>query len=423
VEYLPVTAEDVVEKVRWFSERAAENDLPSDGLVLVYDDIAYGASLGQTSKFPRDSIAFKWEDEQVETTLREIEWSASRTGLINPVAVFDPVEIEGSRVGRASVHNISVMEDLELGIGDRVTVYKANMIIPQIAENLTRSGGVEIPRVCPACGEETRLRDESGVRFLYCGNRRCLARRIKFFSHFVSRDAMNIEGMSEATLEKFIEAGFLKEAADLFRLARFQEDIVKMEGFGERSCEKLLAAADKARSVTQARLLYSLGIPGVGSANARLISRACGHDWRRIQAIGAEDLTAIDGVGEAIAEAVVGYFADAENAEAVARLLAELRFEEVEEGEGGPLDGLSFVITGSLTRYPNRNALKALIEAAGGRVASSVSAKTNYLLNNDRLSGSAKNKAARALGVAVVDEDQLAAWLESGIRPDNAGEA
>jgi DNA ligase (NAD+) len=419
VEYFAVDASDVEARVAFFSQRAAKSDLPADGLVLTYDDIAYSASLGSTSKFPRDAIAFKWEDEKCETTLREVAWNASRTGLINPIALFDPVEIEGSTVARAGVHNVSILEELQLGPGDRITVYKANMIIPQIAENLTRSGGAKPPRACPVCGGETAIRDESGVRFLYCANENCLAKQIKSLTHFVSRDAMNIEGLSEASLEKLVDEGLIKEPADLFRLARVRERIVGMEGFGERSCEKLLSAVDQARRTSVVRLLYSLGIPGVGLAGAKQICRACAYDWARIQDASLEELMAADGIGAVIADAFVSYFADAGRRAALERLLAELSLEDApESAEGGLLSGLVFVITGSLTRYPNRNALKELIESLGGRTASSVTSKTSVLINNDRLSGSAKNKAARSLGVAVIDEDLFAAWIESGVPPE-----
>ncbi|MDR1572816.1 MAG: NAD-dependent DNA ligase LigA [Clostridiales Family XIII bacterium] len=418
VEYFETDAACAEERVAWFAERVSESDLPSDGLVLTYDDLAYSASLGSTSKFPRDAIAFKWEDERCETTLREILWSASRTGLINPIALFDPVEIEGSTVSRAGVHNISILEDLQLGAGDRITVYKANMIIPQIAENLTRSGPAEIPRACPVCGGETAIKDESGVRFLCCVNGDCLAKRIKSLSHFVSRDAMNIEGLSEATLEKLVDEGLVKEAADLFRLERFRDRIARMDGFGERSCANLLAAADKARRTTQVRLLYSLGIPGVGLSGAKLICRICGHDWARVQTASREELLTADGIGEVIADAFTRYFENEAKLEAVARILAELSFADAPEQAGGGLfDGRVFVITGGLSRYPNRNALKDLIESLGGKVTGAVTAKTSCLINNDRLSVSAKNKAARSLGVAVIDEAQLAEWIESGMPP------
>jgi DNA ligase (NAD+) len=338
--------------------------------------------------------------------------------------VFDPVEIEGSTISRAGVHNISILEELQLGVGDRITVYKANMIIPQIAENLTRGGVAEIPRVCPVCGGEAAVKDENGVRFLHCSNEGCLAKQIKSLTHFVSRDAMNIEGLSEATLEKFVAEGLIKEPADIFRLERFRERIVDMDGLGERSCANLLAAVDRARCTTEVRLLFSLGISGVGLANAKLICRACGHDWQRVQTAERDELLAVDGIGETIADAVVNYFADADRRASVARLLAELSFAEAPKPAGGGLFGdLVFVITGSLVRYPNRNALKDMIESFGGKVTGSVTSKTNYLINNDRLSGSAKNRTARSLGVAVIDEGQLAAWIESGVPPTDGKES
>jgi DNA ligase (NAD+) len=419
VEYFKTDAAGLTERVAWFSKHAASSDLPSDGLVLIYDDIAYSASLGSTSKFPRDAIAFKWEDEKCETTLREIVWSASRTGLINPVAVFDPVEIEGSTVSRAGVHNISILEELELGLGDRVTVYKANMIIPQIAENLTRSGSAEIPRACPVCGADASINDESGVRFLYCTNPDCLAKRIKSLTHFVSRDAMNIDGLSEATLEKLVDEGFVKEPADLFRLERFKDRIAEMDGFGERSCANLLDAVDKARHTTRVRLLFGLGIPGVGLANAKSICRLCDYDWERVKTVSRDELMTADGIGGVVADAFTLYFSDADKRDSVNGLVAELIFADApEQTEGGPFDGLIFVITGALTRYPNRNALKERIETLGGKVTNVVTAKTSCLINNDKLSGSSKNKTARSLGVAVIDEEQLAAWMDGGVPPE-----
>ncbi|MDR0569640.1 MAG: NAD-dependent DNA ligase LigA, partial [Clostridiales Family XIII bacterium] len=420
VGHAPVAAEDVEEAVRRFSAKAADGGLPSDGLVLAFDSLEYGASLGSTSKFPKDSIAFKWEDELAETVLRDIEWNASRTGLINPVAIFDPVELEGTTVGRASVHNLSIVEELRLGEGDRITVYKANMIIPQIAENLTGSGPVRPPAHCPACGGGTSVRDESGVRFLYCANGGCPAKKLKALAHFVSRDAMNIEGLSEASLEKLVAAGLVQEAADIFRLGRHRDEIAAMEGFGRRSCENLLAAAEKARETTLRRFLYGLGVPGIGLANAGLICRALGDDWDRIKRAGAAELTEIDGIGEVMAEALAGYFANPANMAAADRAAAELRFAAApERGDGGgPLSGLSFVITGGLSLHENRNALKAAIEAAGGKVTGSVTSKTDYLINNDPASGSSKNKTAKALGVGIIDEARVKRWMETGEGPE-----
>ncbi|MDR1135420.1 MAG: NAD-dependent DNA ligase LigA [Clostridiales Family XIII bacterium] len=414
VEYFKVTAEDVEERVKWFADHIETNELPSDGLVLTFDDIAYSESLGSTSKFPKDSIAFKWEDEQRETTLREIEWSASRTGLINPVAIFEPVELEGTTVSRASVHNISILEELKLGVGDRIKVYKANMIIPQIAENLTMSGAAAAPSECPVCGGATSIKDENGVKSLYCTNEKCLARRVKSFTHFVSRDALNIEGLSEATLEKFIAAGFIHEPADLFKLERFRGEIVEMDGFGERSYENLTAAVGKARETSQVRLLYSLGIPGVGLSNAKLICGAYEYDWEKIRTAKKDDLVMINGIGDVMADSIVNYFTNDENLLIVKNIIDEINFEEVAVTRDDTFKGLTFVITGSLETYANRGELKSAIEAKGGKVAGSVSAKTNYLINNDKLSGSAKNKAAKELGVGIIDEAQIRAWLDGG---------
>lgn len=413
VEYERVDKASVAGAVARFEERIETNDFPSDGLVLIFDDIAYGQSLGTTAKFPRDSIAFKWEDQQEETILRKIEWSTSRTGLINPVAVFDPVELEGTTVSRASVHNISIMESLKLGIGDRIMVYKANMIIPQIAEDLTGSGNIRIPKVCPVCGEKTEIREDNGVRTLYCLNPDCQAKQIKSFTLFVSRDGMNIEGLSEATLEKFIGRGMVKEYADLYHLDRYREEILQMEGFGEKSFDNLQESVERSRKTTPDRLLYALGIPGIGAANARLICGACGQNWERIQSLTREELTKIDGVGGVMAESYVRFFEDPAKKKIVQDVLAEVTMETKEEGTNF-LAGLTFVITGSLKGYANREELRRLLENAGAKVTGSVSTKTSYLINNDMASASGKNKKARALGIPVIPEEKVTEWLEKG---------
>lgn len=413
VEHKLVTRENLSEQVQWFADRIEKNDVPSDGLVLVFDDIAYGASLGATSKFPRNSIAFKWRDEIAETTLREIEWSASRTGLINPVAIFEPVQLEGTTVSRASVHNVSILKELELGLGDRIQVYKANMIIPQIAENLTRSGNLPIPHTCPVCGGDAVIKADRDVEVLYCTNLECLAKQIKSLTHFVSRNAMNIDGLSEATLEKLVSRGYIRELADLFRLERYKEEITAMEGFGEKSFENLIKALDAARNATPARLLYSLGIPNIGVANARVIAKAFKNNWERIENASEEELDAIDGIGEVMAAAYTDFFAKEKNREIVADLLAELSLDETfAETENQPLEGKTFVITGSLEHYENRDALKAVIEEMGGKAAGSVSKKTDYLINNDIESSSSKNKKAKELGVPIITEQQFLALLE-----------
>ena len=418
VEYRMVDAETVEEAVRWFAEHVEGYDLPTDGLVLAFDDIAYGESLGTTAKFPRDSIAFKWRDEIKETVIKEIEWSASRTGLINPIAIFGPVELEGTTVSRASLHNISIMEELQVGIGDTVSVYKANMIIPQIHENLTRSGNLQIPDKCPVCGGPAEIRQNSDVKYLYCPNKNCAAKHIKKFTHFVSRDAMNVEGLSEATIEKFVSAGLIRDYADIYRLAQHREKIVSMEGFGEKSFANLIESVDRSRKTTAVRLLYGLGIPNIGLSNAKLICRRFGHDWSSIENATYEQLTEINGIGDVMAEAFVSYFSDEENRKAVHDILTEIELEKPDAPANAQLlENLTFVITGSLERFGNRKELVELIENMGGKVSGSVSAKTNYLINNDITSNSTKNRKARELGIPVITEAQLLDWIENGNRP------
>ena len=411
VEYHEVTKETLPETVKMYSEAIAENDTPSDGLVLLYDDIAYGQSLGRTAKFPRDSIAFKWADEIQETTLLYIEWSASRTGMINPVAVFEPVELEGTTVSRASVHNISIMEALELGAGDRITVYKANMIIPQIADNLTRSGVRDIPEACPVCGGQTEVRQLNDVKSLYCTNPDCQAKKIKSFTLFTSRDALNIAGLSEATLEKFIGVGMIHEYADIFHLDRHQEEIVEMDGFGQKSYDNLIAAAEKASHTTLPRMVYGLGVAGIGLANAKMICRHFKNDFEVMRHATVEELVEIDGIGEVLAQAWTAFFSDGKNNAIVDHLLAELTFEaedeESSEGADEAFAGMNFVITGSLEHFKNRKELQELIERRGGKVTGSVTSKTNYLINNDVASSSSKNKKARELGVPILSEEEF----------------
>ncbi len=417
VEHKVITGDTVEETVKWFADNIASNPVPSDGLVVSLNDIEYGRSLGVTAKFPRDSIAFKWQDETAETTLREIEWSASRTGLINPVAIFDPVELEGTTVSRASVHNISVMKELKLGIGDRITVYKANMIIPQIAENLTGSSALEIPGTCPVCGGYTVIKNENGVETLNCPNPECPAKQIKGFAHFVSRDAMNIEGLSESTLEKLVDRGLIKDLADVFRVRDHHDEIVTMEGFGELSFKNLCEAVEKARKVSPQAFLYALGIPNFGRANAALVARYCRNDWDKIRSIEEDELVTIEGIGDVMAKAYCDFFRDEKNSAAVDELLTEVELDGSFEETGDKLAGMTFVITGSLESYPNRDALKEEIERSGGKVAGSVSAKTSYLINNDLTSNSGKNKKARELGIPVISEADMVKWLKEDIKP------
>lgn len=407
VEYKVVTAKNIYETVEWFSEKVKTNDFPADGLVLLYDDISYGESLGSTAKFPRNAIAFKWADETAKTKLTEVEWSASRTGLINPVAIFEPVELEGTTVSRASVHNISIVKELKLGIGDTIEVYKANMIIPQIAQNLTKSGSLAIPDKCPVCGEKTSIHKENDVEVLFCENPDCLAKKIKSISLFVSRDAMNIDGMSEATIEKFISKGFLHELADLFKLNRYKDEIISMDGFGEKSYEKLVKAAETAKITTTAKFIYSLGIANIGLSNAKMVCKAFSNDFEKIRHASIDELVEIDGVGEIIAESFVKFFANENNNHMVDDLLDIVTLEDEENDNANDMEGMNFVITGSVNHFSNRSEVKELIEGRGGKVTGSVTSKTKYLINNDSTSNSSKNKKAKELGVQIITEDEF----------------
>lgn len=407
VERYLVSKETIFDCVKMFAGKVADYSIPSDGLVLCYDDIAYGKSLGRTAKFPRDAIAFKWQDETAETTLLDIEWSPSRTGLINPVAIFETVELEGTSVSRASVHNLSVLRELKLGIGDRIKVYKANMIIPQISENISKSGCLTIPSVCPCCGAPTVEKAVKEAVSLYCTNAQCPAKNIKKFSLFVSRDAFNVDGLSEATLEKFIQRGFVKEYADLFTLSKYRSDIVEMEGFGEKSFENLMDSIEKAKTVSNAKLLYSLGIENVGLATAKLISRAYDDELDDIIGASAQELAAIDQIGEVIAGSVADYFSNPDNLRVLNELRGNIIITKEKRAEGGALDGKTIVVTGSLSIYENRNALKEAIEARGGKVSGSVSKNTFILVNNDIMSTSSKNKTAKELNVPIMTEEDF----------------
>ena len=414
VDYKRINPDTVLESVEDFAKAVKTYDVPSDGLVLTYCDMAYGASLGRTAKFPRDSIAFKWADEMAETTLKEIEWSPSRTGLINPVAIFEPVELEGTTVSRASVHNLSILKGLKLGIGDRIKVYKANMIIPQIAENLTESGNLEIPKRCPVCGGKTEISKLNDAETLICPNVDCEAKKIKAFTLMVSRDALNIDGLSEATLEKFIAKGFIHDFADIFHLDKYQEEITEMEGFGEKSYKNLMASVEKARNATLARFVYSLGINGIGLANAKMLCRAFQDDFEGLKGASAETLSEIDGIGEVLAEGIRSFFDDKKKLSSAERLLSELRLVKAEENEAEQIFlGKTFVITGSVEHFHNRNEVKELIEKKGGKVAGSVSGKTDYLINNDLNSTSGKNKKAKELGIPIISEEMFLEMLDN----------
>lgn len=407
VEYRVVTASTLDQAMDYFSTTITKNDFPSDGLVALYDDIAYGESLGRTAKFPRNAFAFKWADEIRETHLLKIQWSPSRTGLINPVAVFEPVELEGTTVSRASVHNVSIVKQLKLGIGDTIRVYKANMIIPQIAENLTCSGNLVIPDTCPACGGEARVCKENDVEALYCMNPDCAAKKIRGFTLFASRDAMNIDGLSQSTLEKFIAMGFIHEFADIFQLGRHKDAIIQMEGFGEKSYENLILSLDKARNTTLSRVIYSLGIPGIGLANAKVICRHFKDDLSSVRQASMEEISAIDGIGPVLAGNIYSYFHDKENNQKLDRLMGFLILHAEAASQTQIFAGVTFVITGSVTHFANRNEMKALIESLGGKVTGSVTGKTTYLINNDTMSNSSKNKKAKELGIPIISEEEF----------------
>lgn len=407
VEYKIVDETSVADAVEYFSKAITDNDFPSDGLVLLYDDIAYGESLGTTAKFPRNAIAFKWADEMAITRLKCVEWSASRTGLINPVAVFEPVELEGTTVSRASVHNVSIVRELKLGYNDEIKVYKANMIIPQIAENITGSATIEIPKVCPACGGPTGIKKANDTESLYCLNPDCQAKHIKRFEHFVSRNALNIDGISSQTLEKFIDRGFIKNYTDLYHLNNYEDEIVGMDGFGRKSYDNIIESVEKSRTVTLDHVIYALGIGGIGLANARLVSRHCNEDPETVADITIEELMSIDGIGDVLAQSFREYFDDVNNRRLYNELLAELKLQKEVRDTSSPVAGKTFVITGSVNHFTNRDELKAFIETLGGKTTGSVSAKTDYLINNDVTSNSSKNKKARELGIPVISEEEF----------------
>lgn len=413
VEYRMVDSKNLEETIQYFSDKISTNDFPSDGLVALYDDIAYGDSLGSTAKFPKNAFAFKWKDEIRETTLKEIEWSPSRTGLINPVAIFEPVELEGTTVSRASVHNISILKELELGIGDRIEVYKANMIIPQIAENLTRSGNLTIPEFCPVCKKTTKIQKSNDVEVLICTNPECQAKKIKSFTLFVSRDAMNIDGLSEATLEKFILNGFIKEFGDIYELEHYKDEIIEMDGFGEKSYENLIENIKKSSHTTLPRLVYALGIANIGVANAKVLCKEFDYDLQKLMQADEETISQIEGIGSVIAKSVTDYFKNEKNQRKLEHLLTYLTFEKMKIETGNPLSGKQFVITGSVNQFENRSAMKEFIENRGGKVTGSVSKKTDYLINNDTESSSSKNKKAKELGIPILSEEDFLKLAES----------
>ncbi len=410
VEHSEVTTDTIEKTVQEYQKKVTENDFASDGLVLTYDSISYSNSLGTTSKFPKDSIAFKWADEMAETTLLEVIWNTSRTGLINPIAVFEPVELEGSTVSRASVHNVSILEELKLGIGDTIKVYKANMIIPQIAENLTKQNNIEIPKYCFVCGGETEIRILKDGKVLYCTNPNCQAQQVLSLSHFVSRDAMNIEGLSEETLKKFVEKEFVKNYTDIFSLEQYKNVIENMEGFGERSYQKLINSIEKSKIVPLPNFIYALGINHVGLSNAKLLCRYFEYDLQKIIEAKEEDIVSIDGFGEIIAHSIYQYFHNEKDMQLLQKALQYITFSEpeiVDDIESLPLHNMSFVITGDLTQFSNRKELQQKIEYLGGKVTGNITKKTKCLINNDITSNSSKNKKAKELNIPILNENQF----------------
>ena len=407
VEHYKVTKNTVKEQVLMFKEKVKEYDIPSDGLVITYDDIAYGNSLGTTAKFPKHSLAFKWKDETVATTLRKVDWLVSRTGLINPVAVFDPVELEGTIVSRASVHNVSILEGLKLGIGDTIMVYKANMIIPQIASNSTQSGNLEIPDRCPVCGSKASIISNSDVKYLYCMNDFCKAKLIKRLSLFVSRNAMNIDGISDMILNKLITEKIVNNYKDLYHLDRHKDKIIAFEGFGEKSYSNMINSIEKSRHVKLANFIYALGIPDIGFSRAKLICNHFNNDFNKISNLTYEELSNIPGVGDVIAKEWIDTFSNPDFIEELKELKEEIDIPKASTNSNKDLDGLTFVITGSLNKFTNRDTMIEFIEEHGGKVVTSISSKVNYLINNDITSTSTKNNKAKELGISIIDEDKF----------------
>jgi len=407
VESKIVDSQNVEDAVLDFEKNIASNKFTSDGLVLTYDSINFSNSLGATAKFPRDSIAFKWKDETAETVLKDIIWNTSRTGLINPIAVFEPVELEGTTVNKASLHNLSIVENLRLGIGDRITVYKANMIIPQVAENITKSNTFSVPDKCAVCGGETEIVKMRDGRALKCTNPNCEAQTVLEIVHYSSRDALNIEGFSEATIEKFVQKGFIKNYTDIYSLQNFKEEIVKMEGFGEKSFAKIITAVEKSKSAALENFIYGLGINNVGLSNAKLLCENFDYSFEKIIDAQFDELVNIDGFGEIIAHSVRKYFDDEKNVSLAIKAISFLDIKHSEKKKQQILEGKVFVITGDVSHYKNRKELQREIEMLGGKVTSSVSKKTSYLINNDILSKSSKNKKAMELGVDIISEEQF----------------
>ena len=412
VEYHKVTSNNIEEQVLYFKNKINEYDIPSDGLVLLYNDIEYGKQLGTTAKYPKNAIAFKWQDETAETKLIDVDWLVSRTGLINPVAVFEPVELEGTIVSRASLHNVSILQGLSLGIGDTILVYKANMIIPQIADNLTQSNSLAIPNKCPVCNHEARIISSNDVKYLYCMNDFCPAKLVKRLSQFTSRNAMNIEGLSDAIINKLADEGLIKTYADIYNLKRYKNDIISFEGFGEKSYDNLINSIEKSRNVKLANFIFALGIPDIGLSRAKLICKNYSNDINKIRNLTFEELSKIDGIGEIIAKGWIDTFNNNDFIKELELLLKEVNFTDSSIDNNQPLKDLTFVITGSVNNFTNRDELVEYIESYGGKVVKAISNNVNYLINNDITSTSTKNTKAKELGIKIISENDLMSMIQ-----------
>lgn len=411
VQFMVVNSSNVVQAVMQFESivESKKLDIPTDGLVLTYRDKKYGESLGVRAKSPRHSIAFKWEDEAVETKVIDIEWSPSRNGLITPVAIFEPVDIEGSTVSRASLHNVSIFAEKQLGYGDRIKVYKANMIIPQVLDNLDRTATCQIPGQCPCCGEPTVLHQDpkSGVYTLWCENSECAAKGTRSFEHFVARDAMNIDGVSTSTLNTLIECRIISDYASIYHINEHADEIINLEGFGYTSFMNIVNAVEKSRNVKPANLIYALGIPNIGLTTAKLICKHFGNDLVKTVTASYNDLINIDGIGDTIADSFTAYFADKNNAEAFVRLTKELNIIQEAVSNNTEMNGITICVTGDVHIFKNRRAIKDIVENLGGKLTGSVSKSTSYLVTNDTTSGSRKNKAAQEYGIPILTEQQF----------------
>lgn len=407
VEHELVTNNNISDVIERFDPEKYQ--YPVDGLVVMYNSYEYGKQQGKTSHHPLNMLALKWEDQLYETTLEDVLWNTSKTGLINPVAIFSPVDLDGAITTRATLHNVSYIEDLELGIGDSIQIYRSNMVIPKVHESLTRSNNLDIPSKCPCCGGDVEIHNENGSKTLHCMNQQCSAKLLSQFVYFVSRECMNIDGLSEATLDRFIQAGWLIQLKDIYHLYEHKKEMIHMDGFGKRRVEKLLDAIEKSRNSKLSNFITALSIPLIGKSTAKDMAKVC-HNHINEFFLNIEskfDWSNVDGIGDTTNDSINDYFD--KNLEAVKDLIKEINFSSSENDNHSSKDlsGLTFVITGKVEKYKNRNVMKEEIESKGGKVSGSVSSKTNYLVNNDMSSNSSKNKKAKELMIPIITEDEL----------------